>query len=322
MTLCYGLRRYTHSSFHISFTVSKALQKKGDSTSRGQRETNMIPPHEIKNKDFTKAMRGYSTTEVDDYITYVIEKYTELYRENDDLERRLKTVTDELHEIKKEEESIRSALINAQKASKKIINDARAQANEIRKQAQADCQAILESFEDKFAREDKVLSQIKAGIRDFKADIFEKYRRHIEWIEEILPDQPAERDDDTSHREHARAASDAVRHQLNAEFPIDLKAETPEASSTMVFNKVQTVTLDEKSGTTSLSDSKNASEDGEEIEMGTADVMDDKDYAAFAQSQSGSARHDAEHSLTPTEEFDLVYPDDTSIYEDGDQNEK
>lgn len=82
-------------------------------------------------------------------------------------------------------------MINAQKASKKIINDARAQANEIRKQAQADCQAILESFEDKFAREDKVLSQIKAGIRDFKADIFEKYRRHIEWIEEILPDQPA-----------------------------------------------------------------------------------------------------------------------------------
>ena len=47
----------------------------------------MLPPHELKNKTFGKAMRGYNPVEVDEYIEFLIEKYTELYRENDELER-------------------------------------------------------------------------------------------------------------------------------------------------------------------------------------------------------------------------------------------
>ena len=276
----------------------------------------MIPPHEIKNKDFTKAMRGYSTTEVDEYIAYVIEKYTELYRENDDLERRLKTVTDQLNEIKKEEESIRSALINAQKAAKKIVNDAHGQANEIKKQAHADCQAVLASFEDKFAREDKILSQIKAGVQDFKAELFEKYRRHIEWVEEILPEPASDSlPNDNTHREHAKAAADAIRAQLNEEFPQDFGESSPEASSTMVFNKVQTVTLEEASAKAAEANNTEKAEQSTDLTEGHRNLMDDEDFAAFAQSKDKDGRKDTGHRLTPTEEFELVYPDDASAYE-------
>ncbi len=278
----------------------------------------MIPPHEIKNKDFTKAMRGYSTTEVDEYIAYVIEKYTELYRENDDLERRLKTITDQLNEIKKEEESIRSALINAQKAAKKIVNDAHGQANEIKKQAHADCQAVLASFEDKFAREDKILSQIKAGVQDFKAELFEKYRRHIEWVEEILPEPASDSlPNDNTHREHAKAAADAIRAQLNEEFPQDFGESSPEASSTMVFNKVQTVTLEEASAKAAEANNTEKAEQSADLTEGHRNLMDDEDFAAFAQSKDKDGRKDTGHRLTPTEEFELVYPDDASAYEEN-----
>lgn len=41
----------------------------------------MLPPHEIKAKDFTHAIRGYSAEEVDEYADFVLKKYTELYRE-------------------------------------------------------------------------------------------------------------------------------------------------------------------------------------------------------------------------------------------------
>ena len=296
----------------------QALQKKGDSPSRGQRETRMIPPHEIKNKDFTKAMRGYSTTEVDEYISYVIEKYTELYRENDDLERRLKTVTDQLNEIKKEEESIRNALINAQKAAKKIVNDAHGQANEIKKQAHADCQAVLASFEDKFAREDKILSHIKAGVQDFKAEFFEKYRRHIECIEEILPEPASDSmPNDDAHREHAQTAANAIRTQLNEEFPQDFGEIAPEASNTMVFNKVQTVTLEEAPAKAAEFNNTEKAEQSAGFSEGQSNLMDDEDFASFAQSKSKDGRKDVGHKLTPTEEFELVYPDDASAYEES-----
>ena len=38
----------------------------------------MIAPHELKNKEFSKSLRGYSTVEVDEHIAFLIEKYTEL----------------------------------------------------------------------------------------------------------------------------------------------------------------------------------------------------------------------------------------------------
>ena len=59
----------------------------------------MLPPYELKNKEFSKAMRGYNTTEVDEHFAFIIEKYTELYRENDELERKLKTAYAKLDEI-------------------------------------------------------------------------------------------------------------------------------------------------------------------------------------------------------------------------------
>lgn len=48
----------------------------------------MLAPHELKNREFTKSLRGYSTVEVDEHIDFIIEKYSELYRENDELEKK------------------------------------------------------------------------------------------------------------------------------------------------------------------------------------------------------------------------------------------
>ena len=73
----------------------------------------MLAPHELKNKTFGKAVRGYNPNEVDDYIDFLIEKYTELYRENDELERKLKIVVTNLDEIRDEEESIRATRLSS-----------------------------------------------------------------------------------------------------------------------------------------------------------------------------------------------------------------
>lgn len=78
----------------------------------------MLAPHELKNREFTKSLRGYSTVEVDEHIDFIIEKYSELYRENDELEKKLRLTEAQLDAMKGEEESIRSALVNAQKQAR------------------------------------------------------------------------------------------------------------------------------------------------------------------------------------------------------------
>ena len=84
----------------------------------------MLAPHELKNTEFSKSLRGYSTVEVDEHIEFLIEKYTELYRLNDELEKKLRITEAQLEALKAEEESIKSTLVNAQKASTQIINEA------------------------------------------------------------------------------------------------------------------------------------------------------------------------------------------------------
>ena len=63
----------------------------------------MLPPHELKNKTFSRVLRGYNSVEVDEHIDFIIEKYTELYRQNDELERRLKLAEAQLAELRAEE---------------------------------------------------------------------------------------------------------------------------------------------------------------------------------------------------------------------------
>ena len=84
----------------------------------------MLAPHELKNKAFSKAVRGYNTSEVDDHIEFLIEKYTELYRENAELNRKLGLISAKLEEIQDKEASIRTALVEAQKKSDEIVKEA------------------------------------------------------------------------------------------------------------------------------------------------------------------------------------------------------
>ncbi len=145
----------------------------------------MLPPYELKNKDFSKVMRGYNPAEVDEHIAFIIDKYTELYRENDELERKLKTAYAKLDEIKNEEESIRSAMVNAQRASNKIMTEANNRADIIINTARKSCDRILADFRKKIQEERAVLSALNTAITEFKDKLFKAYNSHIAFVEGI-----------------------------------------------------------------------------------------------------------------------------------------
>ncbi len=145
----------------------------------------MLAPHELKNKAFSKAVRGYNPTEVDDHIEFLIEKYTELYRENTELNRKLRIAVTKLDEIKDEEESIRSTLVNAQKMGEKIIKDANDQADLITGAIKERCDAVIADFKRRMVSEKEDLWNIRTAVLDFKTEVFELYRKHIEELHNI-----------------------------------------------------------------------------------------------------------------------------------------
>ena len=148
----------------------------------------MLPPHELRNRTFTKAVRGYNPVEVDEYIDFLIEKYTELYRENDELERKLKTTMTRLDEIKSDEDSIRSTLLDAKRAANQIRTDAEERAENIVRSAKASCNTILSDFNVKIESGRELLAELQRDAFTLKNELFARYSEHIKFIEKLTED--------------------------------------------------------------------------------------------------------------------------------------
>ncbi len=147
----------------------------------------MVAPHELKNKEFTKAMRGYSIAEVDEHIDFIIAQYTELYRQNANLENKIAAMTAQNSELYGKEESINGALVDAQKAAARTINEANEQAQTIMLATKTNCDKVLAQFKAEIEEERIRLNTLRATVREFKASMFETYRTHIEFLEQISP---------------------------------------------------------------------------------------------------------------------------------------
>ena len=145
----------------------------------------MLAPHELKNKTFTKAVRGYNPAEVNEYIDFVVEKYTEIYRANNELEKKLKLVAAKLEEIKEDEESIRNTLLKAQKMGEQIILDASKRADGITASIKERCDVIIDDFKDQARVEKEELWKIRTFVLDLKKRLFDTYREHIQSLQSI-----------------------------------------------------------------------------------------------------------------------------------------
>lgn len=151
----------------------------------------MLPPHELKKNDFTRVVRGYNAAEVDEHLDFVIEKYTELYRENDALEQKLRTVTSQLEVLKKDEEAIRGALMNAQRAGAAIVAEANERADVVMHASKTNCDKILSDFRAAIRTERAELVALRESVSRYKAQLFAMYQQHIEYIAAL----PTEADD-------------------------------------------------------------------------------------------------------------------------------
>ena len=156
----------------------------------------MIQPHELKRAPFTKAVRGYNPTEVDEYIEFLIDKYTQLYKENAELERKLHVTSSKYEEIAANEESIRSAVLKAQKLSEAIVSNARKKADEIVFTIEDRCKEVLEENTAKLEEEKKRLAELRKLSLDFRNSLYSQYLEHVKSVRDMPLPSPETVDED------------------------------------------------------------------------------------------------------------------------------
>ncbi len=139
----------------------------------------MIQPEDLKNKSFSRIVRGYNPIEVDDYIAFLIAKYEQLYKENADLEKRLHIVSGKYEELANDEEAIRNAVGQARKVSEAMIQAAEKTADGIIEKVNARCEEIIEDAQIKVEAEQKKLAALRMDTAKFHEMVLNEYTRHL-----------------------------------------------------------------------------------------------------------------------------------------------
>jgi len=89
----------------------------------------MLTPQQIDQISFGRAtFGGYDMQDVDDFLTPLTEDYVTLYKENALLKSKMRVLVSKLEEYRKNEASMKEAIINAQKTCDKMVRDAEVKA--------------------------------------------------------------------------------------------------------------------------------------------------------------------------------------------------
>lgn len=133
-----------------------------------------ITPMDINNKEFKKALRGYNSEEVDEFLDEVVDNYEELFKENAILKERISALNDKVDHYSKIENTIQNTLLLAQNTAEQAKATAQKEADIIVKNANETAQRILDKahndvlqINDEYDRVKQEFVKFRAKFRNF-----------------------------------------------------------------------------------------------------------------------------------------------------------
>ena len=121
---------------------------------------------DIRNVTFDKVMRGYRPEEVDAYLDQVAAELERLQTEKADAEKKMYILAEKVDQYRNDEETLKTALLNAQRMGESVIHEARQKAETIIYDATSKASQAREEAVEKVAEEEMLLARLKARLAD------------------------------------------------------------------------------------------------------------------------------------------------------------
>lgn len=100
----------------------------------------MLTPQQVKNHRFQLGSRGtYRAEEVDAFVQELTASFEEAYTQNEALLKKISLLADKVDEYRRDEDTIRSALLVAQRTADQVVREAKEKADA--RMAEAECRA-------------------------------------------------------------------------------------------------------------------------------------------------------------------------------------
>ena len=132
----------------------------------------MLTPQDIKDKRFEKALvGGYEMSLVDDFLERLTEDYSTLYRDNATLKSKLKVLVEKVEEYRSTEDSMRMALLTAQKMAAEITDEAKGKADIILAEAEGAAAERAKELSLALVTEEAKLEEAKQKTSAFSREV-------------------------------------------------------------------------------------------------------------------------------------------------------
>ncbi|MEG0910674.1 MAG: DivIVA domain-containing protein [Ruthenibacterium sp.] len=145
----------------------------------------MISSQDIQSVTFEKSLRGYRTDEVDEYLAKLAQEFETNAKEKADMEKKLYILAEKVDQYRNDEETLKTALLNAQRLGETVVYEAKQKAETIIYDANSKASQAKEEAADKVAAEELTLAQLQSSVARFKNDVLDLYRQHIESLSAI-----------------------------------------------------------------------------------------------------------------------------------------
>ena len=140
----------------------------------------MLTPQEVSGRAFSKAaFGGYNMAMVDEFLDELTDDYTSLYKENAALKAKLKVLVDKVEEYRATEDSMRAALLTAQRMANTMVEEAEEKKKELLEFIQRFSANVAKSKQTTSRRkmlERLNIEEIKPSMRKYPGIIFQPER--------------------------------------------------------------------------------------------------------------------------------------------------
>ena len=137
---------------------------------------------------------GYKAEDVDNFIDKVRESYEKLNNENVELMTKVKVLAQRVNTYREQEDSVRNALIKAQKIEDDCLKEAQNKASEMLRKAGLEADKIVESAKREVVKQNELLENLKKSVKDFRTKVLNMYKEHLKLVNSLNSDERVDED--------------------------------------------------------------------------------------------------------------------------------
>ncbi len=157
----------------------------------------MLTSNEIRTVSFDKTLRGYRCEDVEAFLQQVADQFDQQEATVADLEKKLHILAQKIEQYRADEDTLKTALLNAQRMGENVIHEAKQKADSILREATLKSESLNEQAKAQVMEQKMELERVQAEVAHFKASVLSLYKSHIESLStlpgsEPEPEEPAQ----------------------------------------------------------------------------------------------------------------------------------